>query len=84
MWGDRLSDDTTLPYNGDNEATNTVPVHDGIKEDLSSLSNSQLREKLESLGERPGPINHLTRKVYISYLQKILDGTQPAGNQGLC
>ncbi|XP_011408751.2 PREDICTED: ankyrin repeat and LEM domain-containing protein 1-like [Amphimedon queenslandica] len=49
---------------------------------LSSLTNEQLKQKLESLGEEPGPITSATRNAYISYLQKILDGTQPAGNKG--
>ena len=49
---------------------------------LSSLTNSELREKLLSLGEQPGPITDLTRSAYIKYLMKILQGVQPSGNQG--
>ena len=49
---------------------------------LSSLTNSELREKLLSLGEQPGPITELTRSAYIKYLMKILQGVQPSGNQG--
>ena len=48
----------------------------------SSLTNEELKEKLQSLGEQPGPITSLTRNAYIKYLQKILDGVQPAGNKG--
>ena len=49
---------------------------------LSLLTNSELREKLLSLGEQPGPITDLTRGAYIKYLMKILQGVQPSGNQG--
>ena len=49
---------------------------------LSTLTNEQLKQKLQSLGEEPGPITNTTRNAYISYLQKILDGVQPAGNKG--
>jgi ankyrin repeat protein len=49
---------------------------------LSSLSNEQLRDKLLSYGERPGPINNNTRKAYITYLEKIISGIQPCGNHG--
>lgn len=89
---------TTLSYNGDsteegkqdsiiehNHVDNSKSTSNSsnVADDLSTLTNSQLRDKLESLGERPGPINHLTRKVYIVYLQKILGGAQPsATNQG--
>ena len=51
-------------------------------QELSYLTNSQLREKLIGYGERPGPINDHTRGAYLSYLHKIVKGLQPAGNKG--
>ena len=46
------------------------------------LTNPQLRDKLIELGEEPGPINEHTRGAYLKYLEKILQGVQPAGNKG--
>lgn len=51
-------------------------------QDISCLTNCQLREKLIDYGEQPGPINDFTRGAYLSYLNKIIQGIQPAGNKG--
>ena len=69
-YGDQLYQDTTSV-----QESQSLP-------NLSSLTNSELREKLLSLGEQPGPITDLTRNAYIKYLMKILQGIQPSGNQG--
>ena len=53
-----------------------------IPESLRDLSDIQLREKLVSLGERPGPITPSTKVAYLSYLAKLEAGVQPPGNKG--
>ena len=59
--------------------TKDSPVH---KRSNSSYTNQELREKLISLGEQPGPVNDSTRSAYLSYLEKIQAGIQPTGNKG--
>ena len=49
---------------------------------IMQLSNVELRQRLESLGEHPGPINSSTRSAYQLYLTKIEAGVQPKGNKG--
>ena len=49
---------------------------------LGDLSDSQLRERLVALGERPGPITPSTKVAYLAYLAKLEAGVQPAGNKG--
>lgn len=66
----------------ENEEEACVQKQEQERAVLSSLTNEQLKQKLESIGEEPGPITSATRNAYISYLQKILDGIQPAGNKG--
>ena len=46
------------------------------------LSNGELREKLLSLGEHPGPVDDSTRAAYQVYLAKVQAGVQPRGNRG--
>ena len=53
-----------------------------IPEKLKSLTESELRERLVALGERPGPITPSTKVAYLAYLAKLEDGLQPAGNKG--
>lgn len=53
-----------------------------VPQRILKLSNLELREKLLTLGERPGPINEVTRSAYQSYLAKIQAGIQPSGNSG--
>ena len=53
-----------------------------IPEKLRSLTESELRERLVALGERPGPITPSTKIAYIAYLAKLEAGVQPAGNKG--
>lgn len=53
-----------------------------IPESLRDLSDAQLREKLVSLGERPGPITPSTKVAYLAYLAKLEAGVQPPGNKG--
>jgi len=53
-----------------------------IPADILKLSDAELRKKLVSLGERPGPIVNSTRLAYQSYLSKLLAGIQPSGNSG--
>ena len=54
----------------------------GLDKSFHLLSNSQLRDKLISYGEHPGPITDFTRNAYISYLKKIASGVQPSGDKG--
>lgn len=49
---------------------------------ILQLSNKELRSKLVSLGEQPGPITDATRSAYQLYLAKIQAGVQPSGNRG--
>lgn len=42
--------------------------------DIQSLSNSTLRKKLQEMGEKPGPVNELTRHAYLRYLHKLQTG----------
>ena len=44
---------------------------------LLLLSDSQLKDQLEELGEHPGPITSTTRPVYLAHLAKLLSGMQP-------
>ena len=53
-----------------------------IPEKLRSLTESELRERLVALGERPGPITPSTKIAYIAYLAKLEAGVQPTGNKG--
>jgi len=46
---------------------NSIPGH------IARLTDAELRQKLVSLGERPGPIMDSTRQAYQSYLNKILN-----------
>ena len=72
-----------------------VPPHDSLLYNAPSVSNipkscdlsrsltdQELRQKLIDLGEDPGPVNNLTRGPYLKYLDKLLKGIQPTGNQG--
>ena len=53
-----------------------------IPTDILGMSDKELRKKLVSHGERPGPIVDSTRLAYQSYLSKLLAGIQPSGNTG--
>ena len=58
------------------DITTQIPRH------LRSLTNQELRQRLVSLGEQPGPVTELTRRAYLVYLSKLEAGVQPAGNAG--
>ena len=49
---------------------------------LLKLTNRELKEKLISLGEQPGPVNDATRSAYLTYLARIQGGILPTGNKG--
>ena len=74
--------DTTLCY-----TLNDITLHDTInttlveEEDYTELSNSMLRSELIKMGEKPGPINDLTRGAYLRYLQKMKSGLLPKQTQ---
>ncbi|XP_065912827.1 ankyrin repeat and LEM domain-containing protein 1-like [Dysidea avara] len=42
--------------------------------DVQQFSNSMLRRKLQEMGEKPGPVNDLTRHAYLRYLHKLQTG----------
>uniref|UniRef100_A0A147B9E7 Lamina associated polypeptide isoform beta like n=1 Tax=Alectorobius mimon TaxID=360319 RepID=A0A147B9E7_9ACAR len=50
-----------------------VPVQ--VSEEVSSLTNDALYEKLHSLGDKVGPIVDTTRSLYEKRLQRLLNGT---------
>ena len=45
------------------------------------LTNSMLRAELIQIGEKPGPINELTRGAYLRYLHKARNGLLPVQTQ---
>lgn len=45
-----------------------------IPEEYKTLNPRELRVKLESLGEVPGPITSSTHRVYLKYLARIISG----------
>ena len=53
-----------------------------VSQSILAMNNDELRDKLLSLGEKPGPICESTRPAYLSYLAKICAGSQPSGNSG--
>ena len=66
------------------EATLNVsvaPPPPPIPQDILAMSDVELRDKLVSLGEQPGPVNSGTRSAYQAYLAKVLAGVQPKGNK---
>lgn len=69
--------DSTLSYTL-NDIT-LVPEEE--EEDLQQLTNSMLRTELVKLGEKPGPINELTRGAYLRYLNKMKNGLLPVQTQ---
>ena len=66
---------------GDNKESPSSPAQ-AIPEWILRMTNEELKEKLVSLGEQPGPINGATRSAYQLYLSKIQEGIQPTGNKG--
>ena len=67
-YNDDDDDDTTLCY-----TVNDVDV----TLDLDEFTNSMLRAELVKMGEKPGPINDLTRGAYLRYLRKAKNGLLP-------
>ena len=57
--------------------------HPPIPAALLQLSNQQLYQQLQELGECPGPVTDTTRQAYLLYLSKIKCGIQPSGNVGI-
>ena len=55
---------------------------ESVPEEILRLSNLELRQKLVSLGEKPGLVNKTTREAYQKYLARIEAKVQPAGNKG--
>lgn len=72
--------DTDADIDEEEDTTNDNPLL--IPDEVSCLSNEQLRSKLKSLGEKPGPVTDSTRPAYQVFLTKVLSGVQPAGNTG--
>ena len=62
--------DTTLCYTLNDTSTD-------VALDLDELTNSMLRCELIKMGEKPGPINDLTRGAYLRYLHKAKNGLLP-------
>jgi len=48
--------------------------------DLESLTDIEIRQKFEDLGESVGPITSTTRKLYLKKLQKLLDAAGSSHN----
>ncbi len=59
-----------------------TPTQDTTLMEVMKLTNEELKRKLVSLGEHPGPINATTRSAYQLYLVKLQEGIQPTGNKG--
>lgn len=70
--------DTTLCY-----TINDITLHDttSAQEELQ-FTNSMLRAELIKMGEKPGPVNELTRDAYLRYLHKVKSGLVPTQSQG--
>ena len=74
------SPDLASPQLTETSFSSAITVH--IPQSIRCLTNDQLRGKLLSLGEQPGPVNDMTRVAYMTYLTKLEAGIQPAGNKG--
>ncbi len=55
-----------------------VGKQSAISSDVLKLSNTQLRDRLITLGEKPGPIDDFTRTAYLVYLTKLQSGSAEA------
>ena len=73
-----LMETTILDEDGYNDTTLNYTLKDiNVTLDLDELSNSMLRNELIKMGEKPGPINDLTRGAYLRYLHKVKHGLVP-------
>ena len=57
--------------------------HPPIPTAFLQMSNQELYQQLQELGECPGPVTDTTRQAYLLYLSKIKRGIQPSGNVGI-
>jgi len=71
--------DSTLSYTLNKTALNDTTII--VEEDDQQLTNSMIRSELIKMGEKPGPINDLTRGAYLRYLQKVKSGLLPTEAQ---
>ena len=81
---EELANTTLLDRTQQHEATLNVsvaPPPPPIPQDILAMSDVELRDRLVSLGEQPGPVNSGTRSAYQAYLAKVLAGVQPKGNK---
>ncbi|KAJ8029469.1 Ankyrin repeat and LEM domain-containing protein 1 [Holothuria leucospilota] len=69
----RLSDETILYDWKSFISEDSDKEGDVIPSQLHKLNNSQIMERLRSLGEEPGPITETTRRVYLILLTKIMN-----------
>ena len=73
--------DTTLCYTLHDITLQDTTCTLAEEEDTQQLTNSMLRSELIKMGEKPGPINELTRGAYLRYLQKMKSGLLPKQTQ---
>lgn len=66
-----LEDESTLCYS----LSDVTLVEED--DDLQQLTNSMIRKELMKIGEKPGPVNDLTRGAYLRYLHKVKNGLLP-------
>ena len=69
------NNDSTICYTLDDASLHDDTMVEG--EDLQQLTNTMLRDELIRMGEKPGPINELTRCAYLRYLHKVKSGLLP-------
>ena len=77
--------ETTTDLDTSSSLTPPPPL---VPQSLLRLTNSELRQRLLTLGEQPGPVTASTRPAYLSYLARIESGVRlsssDAGNQAGC
>ena len=64
------------------ECSFVADINVQVPEKLKNLTDSEVRERLVALGERPGPITPSTKVAYLISLAKLEAGVQPAENKG--
>lgn len=75
---DEYNDSTFYTLNRTDLNDTTIIVEE---DDLQQLTNSMIRSELVKMGEKPGPINDLTRGAYLRYLHKVKSGLLPTQTQ---
>ena len=71
--------DSTLCYSLNDTDITLVEEHDNLQQ----LTNSMICNELIKKGEKPGPINDLTRGAYLRYLHKVNNGLLPTHAEGI-